>query len=292
MKRKILLTGATGTIGSALARRMAAHDTAALRVFVRSPEKAAGLRAAGVEVTQGSFEDAAALRVAVEGVDTLVLITPWGPEMVDQAHAAIVAAQAAHVRRIVRLSVINADPDPNEPSATYRLHGCIEAEIRASGLVYTIVRPNAFMQGLFTGMVESIKNVGKFHMTIADGRFSMIDTRDIVDVFEQVFLSGAYDGQILTLTGPASISLYEAARIFSRVLGREITYIPVPPAEVEQYFRGWGLDGWKLTALCEESVSISQNLQDYTTADVERVTGHPARSLEAFAREVFTPNER
>ena len=73
------------------------------------------------------------------------------------------------------------------------------------------------------------------------------------------------------------------------MLGREITYVPVPPAEVEQYFRGWGLDGWYLAALCDYSVAFSHNHQDVTTGDVERVTGHPARSLDTFAREIFAP---
>ena len=192
MKRKILLTGATGTIGSELTRRLAKHDAVALRVFVRSPEKIASLRIAGVEVVQGTFEDATILRVALEGMDTLVLITPWGSDMVDQAHAVIGAAQTAHVRRIVRLSVIKADP--NGPCDSYRLHSRTEAEIQASGLAYTIVRPNAFIQGLFMPP-EKILSENKINLPFGDGRFSMVDTRDIVDVFEQVVLSGAYDGQ-------------------------------------------------------------------------------------------------
>ena len=187
----------------------------------------------------------------------------------------------------MRLSVIQANPDG--PSDSYRQHGRPDAEIQASDLVYTIVRPNAFMQNFFMNFVETIKNDGNFHMTFADGCFGIIDTRDIVDVFEQVQLSDAYDGRILTLTGPASLSLYDAARIFSQVLDREITYIPAPPDETEQFFRTWGLEGWFLETLCDYSVAFRANHQDFTTNDVERLTGHPARSLKVFTREVLAP---
>ncbi len=89
------------------------------------------------------------------------------------------------------------------------------------------------MQTFFMDMAETIRSENTIRMTFGDGRFGMIDTRDIVDVFEQVLLSDAYDDEILTLTGPASISLYEAARIFSQALGQgEITYVPVPPDEM------------------------------------------------------------
>src|SRR5215211_7066644 len=142
MKRKILLTGATGTIGAELAQRLAAHETVALRVFVRNSEKVNDLQARGVEVMQGTFEDGDSLRTALEGVDTVVLITPFNPTAADQAHAVIVAAQDARVRRIVRLSVVMADA--NGPSDSYRQHGRTDAEIQASGLTYTVVRPNTF----------------------------------------------------------------------------------------------------------------------------------------------------
>jgi len=289
MKRKILLTGATGTIGAELAQRLAAHEAVALRLFVRNSEKVNDLQARGVEVMQGTFEDGDSLRTALEGVDTVVLITPFNPTAADQAHAVIVAAQDARVRRIVRLSVVMADPDG--PSDSYRQHGRTDAEIQASGLTYTVVRPNTFMQTFFTDMVETILSENTIHSTMGEGRFAMIDTRDIVDVFEQILLSNVYDDQILTLSGPASLSLYEAARIFSQALGRgEITYVSVPLSETERWFReSWGLDGWYLSTLYDYSIAFRQNHQDFTTDDVERVTGHAPRSLDTFTREILLP---
>ena len=279
---KILLTGATGKIGKQLATRLAPNSSVALRVFVRDPEKVAELQASGVEVIQGSFDDEASLHRAVEGIDTVVLITPFSPNAVDQAHAVIVAAQETRVRRIVRLSVIKADP--NGPSDSYRQHGRTDAEIQASNLTYTILRPNMFMENLSVNFDDNTITT-----TLGNCRIGMIDTRDIVDVFEQVILSGDYDNQIFTLTGPASISLSEATQIFSKALGREIKYIPVSEDETEQWWRERGLSGWYLNTLCEYSVAFRRNHQDLATDSVERITGHPARSLEDFIREVYIP---
>jgi uncharacterized protein YbjT (DUF2867 family) len=147
------------------------------------------------------------------------------------------------------------------------------------------------MQTFFPDMLETILSENTIHSTMGEGRFAMIDTRDIVDVFEHILLSDAYDDQILTLSGPASLSLYDAARIFSQTLGRgEITYVSVPLSETEQWFRqSWGMDGWYLTTLYDYSVAFRQNHQDFTTDDVERVTGHAPRSLETFAREILVP---
>jgi uncharacterized protein YbjT (DUF2867 family) len=222
----------------------------------------------------------------MDSVDTVVLITPFDPTAADQAHAAITAAQAANVRRIVRLSVILADPDG--PTDSYRLHGRTDAEIQASNLTYTIVRPSTFMQN-FGDLAATILSDPAIRIPFGDGRLGYIDARDVVDVFEQVIVSDTHDGQVLSLTGPASISLTEAARVFSQVLGREITHIPVPPAETENYFRAMGLDGWALTVLCDYCDAFRRNYQDIVTDGVERVTGHAARSLDNFIREEFVP---
>jgi uncharacterized protein YbjT (DUF2867 family) len=285
MNRKILLTGGTGTIGSGLAPRLATNDTVTLRMFVRSPEKVTDLQARDVEVVQGSFEDAASLRAALDGIDTIVLITPFSPDAFNQAHDAIAAAQEAQVRRIVRLSVIKADP--TGPSDSYRQHGRTDEEILQTGLTYTILRPNLFMKNLFSkSALESMLKSNIMTTTMGNSRTGMIDERDIVDVFERVVVSDDYDNQIFTLTGPASISLTEAAGVASKILGCEINYVPIPEDESEQWWRNMGLSGWYLDTLCEYDVAFRQNHQDVVTDSVKTITGHRARSLEDYIKEV------
>jgi len=143
MTKKVLVTGATGNIGSQLVPRLAAYDDIDVRAFVHHAEKAAPLKAVGAELALGTFEDPQAVRVAVDGIDTIVLITAMNPHAADQASAVLTAARAAGVRKIVRLSAVNAAVDG--PTDNTRQHGRTDTEIQAAGLTYTILRPHFFM---------------------------------------------------------------------------------------------------------------------------------------------------
>jgi len=286
MSRAVLVTGATGTTGSQLAARFADRDGLTVRAFVRDPDKAAGLGEAGVELVTGTFEDADSVRTAAAGIDTMVLITAPNPDADDQAGAAIEAAKAVGVRKIVRLSAIKAAVDG--PTDNTRLHGQTDAAIIGSGLTYVILRPHYFMQNLFMS-ADSIAGEGKFYLGMGDGRLGMIDARDIVDCAEQAVLSDAFDDRIIDLTGPESIDFSAAAATLSAALGRPVDYVAVPPEAVEEAIREMGLGDWVAGVLRDYSRAYSENWGDFTTGEVARMTGHPARSFADFAGEVLAP---
>ena len=286
MATKVLVTGATGNIGSQLVQRLTAHDELAVRVLVRDEKKAAPLKEAGAELVAGTFEDAGAVRAAVNGVDTVVLITAPNANASDQASAVLAAAKEAGVRKIVRISALKADV--NGPTDNTRQHGRTENEIKASGLTYTILRPHAFMQNLFMA-AESIANDGKMHFGVGNGKLGMIDVRDVVDCTEKVVLSDEFDNQIFELTEPQSISYHEVAKTLSEILGRTIEYEPVPPEAVEQSMREMGIDDWFSQVMRDYSRAFSEDWGDYTTDVVEHMTGGTSRSFAVFAREVFAP---
>ncbi len=286
MTQKILVTGATGNIGSELVRRLAANDAIQVRAFVRSEEKAAPLKAAGAELAVGTLEDAQAVRAAVQGIDTVVLITVNGPTAADQANVVLTAAKEAGVRKIVRISAIKAAVDG--PTDNTRQHGRTDNAIQASGLTYVILRPHFFMQNILMS-AQSIAGDGTMYWGMGDGKLGMIDVRDVVDCAESSVLSDKFDNQILSPTGPESISFYDVAGSFTRTLGRPVNYIPVSLDAVEQSLRDMGMGDWFPQLMRDYSKAYSENWGDYTTNDVERLTGHPARSFNSFAGEVFAP---
>lgn len=283
---KILVTGATGNIGSQLVPRLAAANGVEVRVFVRDEEKAAPLQTAGAELAVGEFEEAAAVAGAVKGIDTVVLITPMHPHAFEQTKAVLSAAKAAGVRKVVRISALKADPDG--PTANTRLHGQTDNAIQASGLTYVILRPHLFMQNLFAS-AQSIAGDGAMYWGMGDGKMGMIDVRDIVDCTEKVTLSDAFDNQILNLTGPESISFHDTAASLSEVLERPVNYVPISLDVVEQSVKDMGWGDWAAGVFRDYSKAYSEGWGDFTTDDVERITGHPARTFDAFAREVFGP---
>jgi uncharacterized protein YbjT (DUF2867 family) len=285
--KKVLVTGATGKIGSQVVPRLAAYDETAVRAFVRNAEKAAPLITSGAELALGTFEDAQAVRSAVEGIDAVVLITLQNPNAAEQAGAVLSAATEAGVRKIVRISVFKAAI--NGPTDVTRLHGRTDTEIQASGLTYTILRPCFFMQNLFFMAARSIAGDGKLYFGTGDAKLGMIDLRDIVDCAVQSVVSDAYDNQVFTLTGPEAISFHDIADRLSNILERPIRYVAVPPEAVEQSIRAMGMGDWYAQVMRDLCKAYRENWGDVTTDDVARIAGHAPRSFDAFTREVFAP---
>ncbi len=286
MTKRILVTGATGNIGSQLIPRLAAHEGIEVRALVRNADKAQSLQDVVDDLAVCSFEDELAVRAACTAVDTVVLITAPNPDAADQASIVIEAAKHAGVRKIVRISALGADV--NGPTDNTRQHGRTDAEVQASGLTYVILRPHFFMQNLFMS-VQSIAADGTMYWGMGDGKLGMIDVRDIIDSAEQAVISDAFDNRVLNPTGPASVSLYDVADAFSQALGRPVTYIPVSLDMVEQSLLGMGMGDWYPRVMRDYSKAYSEGWGDYTTPDVEQMTGHPARSIQTFAQEILAP---
>ena len=286
MTRKVLVTGATGNIGSQLTPRLAAHDGLEVRAYVRDAEKAAQLRDAGAKLAIGTFEDAGSLRTALKDIDTVVLITPPGPNAADQAIGVVDAAKEAGVRRIVRISALKASVDG--PTDNTRQHGRTDEAILSSGLAYTILRPHFFMQNLFMS-AQTIATDGNMFWGMGDGKLGTIDVRDIVDSAEKAVLSDEFDNHILSLTGPETLSFHDMASRLTKILGRPVTYVPVSLDAVEQSLRDMGMGDWFPKVMRDYSGAYSRGWGDFTDGDVERVTGHAARSFDEFARQVLAP---
>jgi NAD(P)H dehydrogenase (quinone) len=285
--KRVLVTGATGKIGSRLVRRLAAQDDIAVRVFARNAAKAAPLISSGAELAVGTLEDAPAVRAALDGIDTLVLITAASPLAAGQASALLAAAKETCVRKIVRISVFKAAVDG--PTDITRQHGRTDSEIQASGLTFTILRPPFFMQNLCLMVARTIVSTGKLYFGTGDGKLAMIDLRDIVDCVEHSVVSDAYDNQVFTLTGPESISFHDIAGRLTDILGRPVHYVSVPPEAVEQSIRAMGMGEWYAQVMRDFCRAYSENWGDLTTDCVARITGRAPRSFDAFAREVMVP---
>lgn len=286
--KNIVVTGATGNIGSRVVLGLAARKREGVIAFVRDLAKAANLAAAGATLRRGSFEDAASLREGFVGADTVVLITA-GAELAEQTKAALDAARAVGVRKLVRISSLKASVDG--PTEATRRDGLAEAAIHASGLRSVILRGHCFMQNLFFS-VGSIRQEGKIFFGVGDGKIGMIDSRDIADAAIAAATSDTWDGQTLELTGPAAIDYHAVAAAVGRALGREVTYVPVPPTAVGEGARAHGVDDDTAKVLTDYCTAYGQGWGDFTTDAVSRLTGHAQRSIDDFAREVLVPAVR
>ncbi len=281
MPGKILVTGATGNVGSTLIPKLIAMG-ATVRALVRDESKAQGLRDQGVEVVSGDLDKPETLEAAFSGVDKVFLITAPNPNQVTQARNAIAAAKRAGSTHIVRLSAGAFNTADHSPSRVTKQHAEIDAELKASGLPYTLLKPHNFMQNTLM-LAQTVASDGAMYIPMKEGKLGMIDVRDIVDVAAKVLAEDGHEGKTYALTGPASISYHDVAAGLSKALGKEVKYVDVPPEAAREAMVGMGLPDWIVGALTEYNKAFSEGSGDFTTNDFEEITGHPARSYETFA---------
>jgi NAD(P)H dehydrogenase (quinone) len=286
--KNIAVTGATGTIGRRVVEGLIAKE-APVVALVRHAAKGAALEPLGARLAVGSFEDPASLERAFAGADTVVLISAANANAVEQTVSAIEAATRSGVRKIVRISALKADPDG--PTDNTRQHGRTEAALRASGLTHVILRPHLFLQNLLAS-IPTIVGQGKIYFGVGSARMGMVDTRDVADAAVIAATTDRFDGQTLELTGPVSVDYNEVAAAIGRGLGREVSYVAVPPEAVAEAVRQSGADEWTAGILRDYCTAYGKGWGDFTTDAVSQVTGKAPRSLDDFVREVLVPAAR
>jgi uncharacterized protein YbjT (DUF2867 family) len=278
----ILLTGATGKTGSAAAQALLARG-AKLRAIVRNPEKAESLKQAGVELVVGDVADPAVLAQGLAGVEKAFLTLANGQQQLDQEKAFTDAAKKAGVKHLVKLSSMEAHADARAPIP--RVHWQSEEYIRASGLGWTMVKPNFFMQNLL-GAGGTIKEQGKFFLPMGKGRTAMIDTRDIGAVVAEVLTGSGHEGQSYEVTGPELLSFYDVADRFSAVLGRKIEYVDMPMDAYRQVLGRFLTNEWHLNAVIQLFGEIAEEADPvFTTDTVKQLLGREPKSLKVFIEE-------
>jgi len=275
----ILVTGATGHVGSELVRLLAEAGTLA-RALIHSPDKAALIQRLGAQTALGDFEQPDTLDAAMAGCDHVFLLSPPSPRQPEQEQNVIDAAKRAGVAHVVKQSVPGADPDAGLVFG--RWHAQIEQYLAQSGLAHTLLRPNYFMQN-FLMSAQPVADQGALYGMTGEGRISYIDTRDIAAVAAQVLTSLGHEGNSYTLTGPEAMPAAEVAEQLSAATGREVRYVDLPPDAFRQALAGAGLPGWLVDALIEGNTQLAAGHGAGVTDEVARLTGRPARSFKQFA---------
>jgi uncharacterized protein YbjT (DUF2867 family) len=222
--KEILITGATGNVGGAVLDNLASTDVA-LRVLTGNESKGQALRDRGVEdIVVGDFLKPETLGPALEGVSTIFLLTPINPQQVPQASNVIKAAKESGTDpRIVRLSIHQASHEA--PTRNSRQHAEIEDELISSGLPYTLLRPQSFMQNTLA-TARTVASEGRIYQPFKDGKLGMIDARDIGEGAAKVLTREGHEGEgysnfttedVEQLTGHPATSYKEFATDYERV---------------------------------------------------------------------------
>ena len=278
----ILVVGGTGTVGRLVLEGIAAADFET-RALVRNLEKAQALDLPTVEFVMGDLADPPSLGPALDGVETVVLISRFGPDMIRlQTNLVEAAAGSAKRPRIVKLSGLGAGPEA--PTTMGRWHGAVERAIQDSGLPWTLLRPAYFMQNALM-MAGGIRKTGTIALPAAGAAVAQIDARDIAAVMVRVAVESGHEGAAYDLTGPDAITWVEVAEVLSAVADRPIRYDPIAPEEYKRRLEGAGMPPWLADALNEMFAQFRAGAGLRVTDHVRSITHQPPRSFAAFARD-------
>ena len=287
----ILLTGATGNVGAELARRLAAQGVP-FRAMVRTPNGpvAQALRALpGAEIVVGDFNDPASVGRALAGVERAFLLTPSSAQAEAQQLGFVAQACRAGVRHVVKQSQWAAAV--GSPVRFLHYHAVVENALRASGLAYTFLRPNLFMQGLLA-FRDAIADQGQFFAPIGEAGISVVDVRDIADAAAAALTGPSFENRTYDLTGPAALTHAEMATGLALALGRPVAFHDVPPAAMLATMLGLGMDPWMAEGLVEDYAHYHRGEAAAVALGVQQATGHAPRAFAAFARDyaaAFSP---
>ena len=277
--RPILVTGATGNTGRAIVDALARRG-APVRAMVRAEADRAKLPA-GVPAVVADFDDLASIAAALEGAERAYLVTPSSERAEEQQRRFADLAAKAGVRHLVVLSQLASDE--NSPVRFLRYHAAVEQHVRDLGIPYTFLRPNLFFQGLLA-FAGTISSQGQFYAPIGDATISAIDVRDIADVAAVTLTEAGHEGATYTLTGPASITHTQIAAALTAALGRDVTFIDVPPEAFAGSLRGI-LPPWQVEGLLEDYAHYRRGEAASVSSAVAEITGRPARDIQQFARD-------
>jgi uncharacterized protein YbjT (DUF2867 family) len=275
----ILVTGATGTIGSATVEALKSRG-AKFKVGVRSAEKAKQL---GAESTHFDFDDFNSYLPALQGVEKVFLLPPISASSLGYTLQLVAAAKRAGVKHLVKLSVIGADSDPG--ISLTRQHFAGERELRASGLAWTMLRPTFFMQNFVNYYGVDPKKDGPVYLAHAEGRTTWVDARDVAEVAAAVLTTEGHEGKVYDLTGPAAVSSAEALAMLGQALGHKYDYMNVPPEAADKALADMGAPLWMVDGFGELSWLIRNGYASAVAPGVTQVLGREPRTFESWARD-------
>ncbi|HEX5387367.1 MAG TPA: NmrA family NAD(P)-binding protein [Gemmatimonadales bacterium] len=277
-----LVIGGTGNVGGAVVRELLARGLP-VRVLTRSAEKSAALPE-GATAAIGDMASPASLGPAFAGAERAFLMTPLDQNETELGLAAVAAATAARVGRLVYMSVHRVDSAPHIPIFANKIP--VERAIRGSKIPYTIVRPNQFMQ--MDLLVLDAMRKGVYPTPIGDVGLSPVDVRDIAAVVVKALTEDGHAGMTYALVGPDVLTGRGTAEVWSRHLGRQVRYAGNDLDAWEGMVRAM-LPGWlihDLRIMYEHFQRHGLAAGPDELAAMRRVLGREPRRLDGLAREV------
>jgi len=244
----ILITGATGTLGREVVKQISGKGQA-VRAAARSASDNTFANLKGVQVIPLDYSNHDMLAAALKGIERLFLLTPFQSNMVDLTSNLVREANNAGVKYIVKQSVMGADAEPGITPG--RLHRQAEKIIEESGISFTFLRPNFFMQNFVNFFSPSIKAQEAFYVPAGNAKVSFVEVRDIAAVAVHALTNSdrKHEGKAYDITGGEALSYVRAAEILSKEVGKKVNYVNVSDEDARKGMKDMGMDEWTINSM-------------------------------------------
>jgi uncharacterized protein YbjT (DUF2867 family) len=276
----VLVTGATGTVGSALITLLTDEP---VRAMVPTAEEADDLRGYDVEVVIGNFDHPETLDDALLGTRAAFLVAPAGPDLTAREQAFLDAVDRSPDRpHVVKLAALGWEEPRSRFSAG---HGEVIERLRGTGIAHTILAPNGFMQDILK-FAAMLQEESALLLPAGEGAVSHVDARDVAAVAAHVLSRpGPHEGRSYAVTGPVALSYADVADHLGALTGRTVTYTDTPPGDVRRRLLGYDWQEWTVDGMLEVYAAYAAGAAAVVTDEVQKATGRPACDLACFLRD-------
>src|SRR5215467_8799032 len=280
----ILVTGATGTVGGEVVKQLSSTGQK-VRASVRSATRVTSNdKLKDVELVKMDYNKPETLVTAFKGADKLFLLTPASPKASELTANLVKEAKKNGIKHIVKQSVMGADSELDV--AHLRLHRQAEKMIEESGIPFTFLRPNDFMQNFVNFYSPTIKSSNALYLPAEDAKVSFVDVRDIAATAVKALTDdGRHIGKTYTITGPEALSYSRAAEILSNVTGNKINYVNVSEEDTKVGLKAMGWDDWLINTTLQLFDLYRKGYVSRVSSEVQEILGRRPIPFSQFVKD-------
>lgn len=282
----ILVTGATGTVGSEVVKQLSRDAPSYnIKAGVNSIENVNKVQQYDrVRAVQIDYDKIEGRESAFKDLDKLFLLTHSSSKTVEHESNLVTEVMKSGIKHIVKQSIMRADLGADVEAM--RLHRQTEKLIEESGIPYTFLRPNEVMQGFINFQGATIKSNNAFYIPADDAKVSFVDARDIAAVAVKALVDGdKHSNKSYMGTGPEALSYHQAAEILSNATGNKIDYVNISDEEARGGMKEAGLDDWLISTILGLYAIHRKGHASQVSSAVEEVTGRKATDFVEFAKD-------
>tara|TARA_B110000238_G_C16087819_1_gene422408 strand:+ start:582 stop:1439 length:858 start_codon:yes stop_codon:yes gene_type:complete len=274
----IFITGITGRVGSSAARHLLKNGLG-VKGLTRDSAKANDLAAIGADIVVGDISDNVVIKSALQGVTTVLLVTGNGPHQLEAECLIARESVVAGVKHIVKISSMEASPTATAPIPA--THYKIEKYIEKTGLIYTFLRPNFFMQNLML-FAQSIKMSDQFSLPLGKAKTGIIDAEDVGEIAGRIASIIPQESSIRKLTGEVLLDFHEVADLISKELGKLVTYNEQSHDDFHALLTNTIPSPWHIEAVSLLFKEIANGALESTANDAQDILGRPLNNVRDF----------